>query len=238
MKNIVKKTICAALSAVTLSFCVSVPTSFTNTSCGNHFVNAIEANAAFQPYNGKVVTKGSDLNVRSGPGTNYKVLYSVPNGTPVAILEEKNGWGRVSDANGGQWVSLNYIQRITAAEALSISNQNSAPTKTASNAASSRPKTASSSSSSKKKQETHAYKVKESFAYPVAMSLYSIKTGTANDNKVTTGHYVLNYNVYRGTILELDSNGLCVSGFDCVTKRDYKGWDFSYFIGWELTRIY
>ena len=99
----------------------AVPFTANTAKNANIGFNSIEANAAFQPYNGKVVTKGSDLNVRSGPSTNYKVLYSVPNGTPVAILEEKNGWGKVSDANGGQWVSLNYIQRITAAEAIALS---------------------------------------------------------------------------------------------------------------------
>ena len=130
MKNLFKKTFGAVLSAITLSACVVMPTSDNQTSDKRSFVNAIIGDAAFQPYNGKVVTKTDPLNVRSGPGTNYKVLYSVPKGTPVAILEEKNGWGKVSDASGGQWVSLKYIQRISEAEARDLSKKPSTQTTT------------------------------------------------------------------------------------------------------------
>lgn len=107
MKNVIKKTVCAALSAITLSACVIVPTSFNKTL----FVNSIEANATFSPYVGWVKTKKDDLNVRSDPGTNYKVLYSIKKGTQVAILEERGNWGKVSEANGGQWVCLDYITK-------------------------------------------------------------------------------------------------------------------------------
>jgi uncharacterized protein YgiM (DUF1202 family) len=112
MKNVIKKTVCAALSAITLSACVIVPTSFNKTS----FVNSIEANAAFSPYVGLVITKKDNLNVRSGPGKNYKVLYSVKKGTHVAILEVRGNWGKVTDEKdypGGQWVCLDYIKDIT-----------------------------------------------------------------------------------------------------------------------------
>ncbi|WP_024859421.1 SH3 domain-containing protein [Ruminococcus flavefaciens] len=112
MTNKSKRTICAVLAAITLSTCVMAPSSNNQVASKITIINELKASAAFQPYNGIVVTKNDNLNVRSGPGTNYKILYSVPKNTTVAILEEKNGWGKVSTAGGGQWVSLNYIQRI------------------------------------------------------------------------------------------------------------------------------
>ena len=57
------------------------------------------------------------LNVRTGPGTGYACMkvngkdFQLPNGLIVAICEEANGWGRLSDLQG--WVSLSYLARAT-----------------------------------------------------------------------------------------------------------------------------
>ena len=57
------------------------------------------------------------LNVRTGPGTGYACMkvngkdFQLPNGLIVAICEEANGWGRLSDIQG--WVSLSYLARAT-----------------------------------------------------------------------------------------------------------------------------
>lgn len=57
------------------------------------------------------------LNVRIGPGTGYACMkingkdFQLPNGLIVAICEEVNGWGRLSDLQG--WVSLSYLARAT-----------------------------------------------------------------------------------------------------------------------------
>ena len=57
------------------------------------------------------------LNVRTGPGTGYACMkvngkdFQLPNGLIVAICEEANGWGRLSDLQG--WVSLSYLVRAT-----------------------------------------------------------------------------------------------------------------------------
>lgn len=48
----------------------------------------------------------SALNIRTGAGTNYRVLRSIPQGTKVTVYEEKNGWGRIGD---GQWSSMKYL---------------------------------------------------------------------------------------------------------------------------------
>lgn len=57
--------------------------------------------------NGKVVA--SLLNVRQNAGLNYPIISRLQSGTKVTIIEEKNGWGKLS--NGG-WVCLQYIKEI------------------------------------------------------------------------------------------------------------------------------
>ena len=52
------------------------------------------------------VKVNSTLNVRSGPGTGYDRTDKLKNGTKVVIVEEKNGWGKLST---GGWVSMDYI---------------------------------------------------------------------------------------------------------------------------------
>ena len=52
------------------------------------------------------VTANSGLNVRSGAGTNYKIVGGLTNGSKVIVYEEKNGWARIGD---GQWVSAQYL---------------------------------------------------------------------------------------------------------------------------------
>ena len=55
------------------------------------------------------------LNVRTGAGTQYPVMRAggkevvLPPGMTVAICEEANGWGRLSNISG--WVSLSYLSR-------------------------------------------------------------------------------------------------------------------------------
>jgi len=52
------------------------------------------------------ITTPRGLNVRSGPGTSFKVLANLPLGTEVDIYEEKSGWLRIGT---GRWVSKNYV---------------------------------------------------------------------------------------------------------------------------------
>ena len=48
----------------------------------------------------------SELNIRSGPGTNYKKTGTVKKGDKVVILEKSGNWGRTKDG----WVSLKYVK--------------------------------------------------------------------------------------------------------------------------------
>jgi len=56
---------------------------------------------------GTATTNG--LNVRSGPSTKNSIVTKLPKGTLVRVLEEKNGWYRISD---GEWVLKTLIKKI------------------------------------------------------------------------------------------------------------------------------
>ena len=52
----------------------------------------------------------SALNVRSGPGTSYKINTVVKKNEAFTILEEKNGWGKLK--SGAGWIYLKYTKRV------------------------------------------------------------------------------------------------------------------------------
>jgi len=49
------------------------------------------------------------LNVRTGPSTKYAVKKSIPYGTIISAVEEKNGWVRYADG----WVSKFYLEEVS-----------------------------------------------------------------------------------------------------------------------------
>ena len=53
--------------------------------------------------------KASSLNVRSGPGTGYSRIGSLPNGASVTILGTSNGWYQISYNGGTGYVSASYV---------------------------------------------------------------------------------------------------------------------------------
>ena len=60
---------------------------------------------------GIVATQGGNLNLRSGPGTNYPVVTPVPNGTQLTILGEQNGFYSVRTPEGHEgWVSVDFVR--------------------------------------------------------------------------------------------------------------------------------
>ncbi len=60
---------------------------------------------------GVVTTVETPLNLRGGPGTNFPVIARIPNGTPVEIYNEYNGWYviRIGDLVG--YASSQFITR-------------------------------------------------------------------------------------------------------------------------------
>lgn len=56
-----------------------------------------------------VVCVNTFLNVREGPGTDYRVIWKLDNNDEVYIYEQKNGWGRIDDYG---WVSMKYLKEV------------------------------------------------------------------------------------------------------------------------------
>ena len=55
------------------------------------------------------VNSWDGLNVRKGPGTNYKVITAIPDKTKVRITKSKNGWGYCPDLKG--WLFFGYLKK-------------------------------------------------------------------------------------------------------------------------------
>lgn len=62
----------------------------------------------------KVRTNGGNLHLRSGPGTNYKILKKYKNGTEVVLLEKTNAsWYRIAVPDGASgYMSTQYLQFV------------------------------------------------------------------------------------------------------------------------------
>jgi SH3-like domain-containing protein len=58
-----------------------------------------------------VSLKGSEVNVRGGPGTNYEIVWTyVRSGYPVEVIQEFDLWRRIRDASGEEgWVLGNLL---------------------------------------------------------------------------------------------------------------------------------
>ncbi len=62
-----------------------------------------------KPWSGKTAYRyGKGLNIRSGPGTGYKIIGNYVYGTNVTIYEQQGVWGRTSLG----WVNVNYVRKV------------------------------------------------------------------------------------------------------------------------------
>ena len=57
--------------------------------------------------NGSV--KGSDVRMRSGPSTNYSILGTYQNGTPLTITGTENGWTKVTIGGVSGYIRSDYV---------------------------------------------------------------------------------------------------------------------------------
>lgn len=53
---------------------------------------------------------GSNLRVRTGPGTNYQVVGSLNKGDTVEILEQNGNWLKINAKIGKGWISKDYVK--------------------------------------------------------------------------------------------------------------------------------
>ena len=68
--------------------------------------------------NGLYYVNTSDgLNVRTGPGTGYNRIDTLPINTPVRVVRSTNGWGYSNGARG--WVCMAYLRKANGTSSLS-----------------------------------------------------------------------------------------------------------------------
>ena len=70
------------------------------------FALALSAQAAM------LSIKGDNINLRSGPGAKYKVLWELDQGFPLEVLKRTGDWYRVRDFEGAVgWVSRDGVDK-------------------------------------------------------------------------------------------------------------------------------
>lgn len=78
-------------------------------------------------YTRYVATQSQNLNVRSGPGTNYKVVRSLKKGSKVDVIATGGSWSQIGK---NEWVSTTYLSatKVTASTSNTTTVASSAPT--------------------------------------------------------------------------------------------------------------
>lgn len=57
-----------------------------------------------------VITSNETSNIRSGPGTNHQVLFSVEKGIPFKVLKRENNWIHIEHADGDKgWIHKSLV---------------------------------------------------------------------------------------------------------------------------------
>jgi len=59
-----------------------------------------------------VSINGNNINMRSGPGKKYKVLWKLGNGFPLKVLKNKGEWKKISDFEGSVgWIHKSVLNK-------------------------------------------------------------------------------------------------------------------------------
>lgn len=79
-----------------------------DTGAWNNFKASLSSNAPATSYIVRITA--SELNVRKGAGTGYKIVTTVKKGEAYTIVDECNGWGKLKSGVG--WIKLSYTQKV------------------------------------------------------------------------------------------------------------------------------
>lgn len=113
-----KKCVAIAVTA-SMMFC-SASDMGLNLNQISDFVSPITVEA-YSTGNYKVKTSGSNLNVRSGAGTGYRVVGKLANGSSFSVYQISGNWGKISSSSS-QWVCLTYSTYLGSSNSDSTSN--------------------------------------------------------------------------------------------------------------------
>lgn len=78
-----------------------------------------------EPSTGTLNTDGASLNLRSGPGTNFDKLTTIPADAVLTITDNEDGWYKVSYGGAAGYVSSDYVVLSSASNGSSSSNKGS-----------------------------------------------------------------------------------------------------------------
>ena len=80
-----------------------------STGVGSAYIKPATSDTSYQG----TVTASPSLRMRSGPGTGYSILTSIPYGALITITAVSNGWGKTTYNGKTGWVSLDYVSKKT-----------------------------------------------------------------------------------------------------------------------------
>ncbi|PKG24244.1 SH3 domain-containing protein [Niallia nealsonii] len=83
------------------------------------FIPFSEVKAEAAAKKGEVDIKSGVLNMRSGPGTKYKIVETLKDNTIVSVYSSKNGWIQIKYKNKNGYVSDDYLKIYSS---MSVSN--------------------------------------------------------------------------------------------------------------------
>lgn len=100
-----------------------------------------------EPSTGTLNTDGASLNLRSGPGTNFDKLTTIPADAVLTITGNEDGWYKVSYGGAAGYVSSDYVVLSTASNGSSSQTTSSTNKGTTSNSSTSSSSNSNSSTS-------------------------------------------------------------------------------------------
>jgi uncharacterized protein YgiM (DUF1202 family) len=77
-------------------------------SFGQVYYDRYAQDKSFTPYIARIVV--DELNVRSGPGTQYDIVQTVHKGSAYTIVEQSGNWGKLKSGVG--WICLDYTVKV------------------------------------------------------------------------------------------------------------------------------
>lgn len=113
MNHNIKKLICTTMTAAVMCTCAVLPSTAKLPATNISIINTLEASAANETYTFYVAN--TNVNERSGPGTNYKKVGLVCGGDRVIVYQISGKWGRLSPSGSKSqvWVCMDYFTKTT-----------------------------------------------------------------------------------------------------------------------------
>ncbi|WP_369899474.1 SH3 domain-containing protein [Bacillus manliponensis] len=90
----------------------------------SQYVTFMKGNSSIGTVVGDYYIKASALNVRSGAGTNYRIMGALPKGTKVQVLSEQNGWSEINYNGKKGYVSSKFLSKTKVTDATEQQTQN------------------------------------------------------------------------------------------------------------------